>query len=121
MFFFIATSILANKRYVIEGNVENVAYSVSCSWPCYIAVYSPGNENNLKFHATRHMPVCQYAAAMKRVNQPVRLIGQKSAPGESHETILIMDAGASATFYVDVFGNVIHDDHKDKITPCPSD
>lgn len=108
---FVASPILAHKRYVIEGNVENVAYSISSAWPCYIALNSPGDENSLKFHTTRHMAACEYATKMKVLKLPVRMIAEHW-DGASHTAILIMDAGTSATFYIDELSSHIHDDRE---------
>lgn len=114
MFFFLtATPILAGRRYIIEGKVENVAYSISSSWKCYIAVNSHGDENSLKFHSCRDLEMCKYAAKMKETKLHVRMVAE-NLDGESHTTILIMDGGTLATFYIDVLGEHIKDNRSPK-------
>lgn len=90
--FLIAAPILAIERYVIEGVVENVTYSISNS--------CPRDKNSLKFHATQHMASCKYASKMEELKQAVQMIAEH-CDDASHTTILVMNAGTSETFYVD--------------------
>lgn len=70
---------------------------------------SPGNENSLKFHVTRDMAACEYASRMKVLKVPIRMVAEHWDSG-SHTAVLVMDAGTSATFYMDEL-NGVQDDH----------
>lgn len=103
----LAVKVLAVNRYVLEGQVENVAYAISSGWPCYIAIDSPGSINSLKFHTTRNTAACDFAYKMQALKKPVKMIAEHYDTG-SHQAVLIMGANTSATFYVDTFDNTIH-------------
>ena len=58
---FICSHVALGEQYVLTGNVTNVAYLLSKTWPCYIAVNDNSSSSNNHFHAARSESICSFA------------------------------------------------------------
>lgn len=92
-----------DDKYHLIGKVENVAYTMSREWPCYIAVKHDGTSvRSEKFHASRNMMMCTFAERAYALDKTVHLFaaafGVSSRPNEA---IYLTWDGTKATFWND--------------------
>lgn len=86
--------VVSCERYDLYGKVENVAYSTSREWPCYIALSTSPKD----FHASRNVNMCGFAERAHSLNKDVHLIGQFDT-GSNVAVVLLWDK-TDATFNI---------------------
>lgn len=99
-FFIFYVLVFGDEKYELYGKVENVAYSTSRDYPCYVALSGETDRHN-KFHACRYLEFCAFADRARSSGEIVRLTA-KVEEG-SNTVITLTYSGTAARFWINEF------------------